>query len=429
MSIKHTNNKFIEKAKLVHGDKYDYSKVEYINNRTNVTIICSEHGEFEQIPTHHLRGEGCPKCKYKKLSQCQLFSINEIIDRFKKTHKDKYDYSKVIYKGIESKVCIICPEHGEFWQSPWTHIKGCGCPKCASTLSLYENELLNILRKWLGDENVFERVRSLFGDRKEYDIVIPSHKLCIEYNGLYWHSDKFNRMNKNYHLQKTIECEKNGYQLIHIFEDEYIKHRNIVLSKLKNILGIYNNSQKINARKCFVKEINNEISKEFLEKNHIQGYANARLHLGLYYENNVIAVMSFKKSNTKNEWELSRFATDNNLIVRGGGGKLFKYFIRKYNPEIVKSFADRRWSYDNANNLYRKLNFELDKILPPDYKYFDSKKTTLERIHKFNCRKKRLNKKYGLPLTMTEREMTNHLKFYRIYDCGLLKYVWKNNKI
>ena len=423
------NCEFIEKSKLIHGDKYDYSKVEYITNRTPVVIICPEHGEFEQVPYHHLGGEGCPKCKYKFISQNQKLPDNEVLKRFRETHGNKYDYSKMCYTSVDNKVCIICPEHGEFWQEPWAHIKGCGCSKCASTLSLNETELLNKIKEWVGENNVLERVRSLFNDRKEYDIVIPEKKICIEYNGLFWHSSKFERMTKDYHLQKTIKCNENGYRLIHIFEDEFVNNKEIVLSKLKHILNKNEDLIKIGARKCIVNEINKEIAKQFLVKHHIQGFVNSSVYLGLYFKNELVGVMLFKRENLKtNNWELTRFAINNNYNISGGGGKLFSYFIKKYTPNSVKSFADRRWSQDEPKNLYRQLGFVLDEILPPDYKYFNSKSTELKRIHKFNCRKERLSKKYNLPISLTEREMTQQLKIYRIYDCGLYKYVWSANK-
>jgi hypothetical protein len=132
--------------------------------------------------------------------------------------------------------------------------------------------------------------------------------------------------------------------------------------------------------------------------------------------------MTFK-SFKNDEWELTRFATDNNYICCGVGGKLFKYFVNRYNPNLVKSFADRRWTL-SEDNLYTKMGFELDGILKPDYRYVYSSKPT-ERIHKFNFRKQTLHKKYGLPLTMTESKMAKELGYYKIWDCGLYRYVWK----
>ena len=132
-SYKKTTNEFIEEAKKVHGERYDYSKVKYINNKTEVCIICKEHGEFFQKPIYHLRGSGCPTCnkpKFNVIRKTPLMTTNEFIEKANKIHNNKYDYSKVSYKGTKIKVRIICPIHGEFLQKPNNHLNGQGCPKC-----------------------------------------------------------------------------------------------------------------------------------------------------------------------------------------------------------------------------------------------------------------------------------------------------------
>lgn len=121
---------FISEARLVHGDKYDYSKVEYVNNTTKVCIICPIHGEFWQIPKQHLKGCGCYKCANINNGKSYILPQNEVITRFHNIHNDKYDYSKVKYSNYHKKVCIVCPTHGEFWQTPSNHINGQGCPLC-----------------------------------------------------------------------------------------------------------------------------------------------------------------------------------------------------------------------------------------------------------------------------------------------------------
>ena len=127
-----STKKFIEKAHKVHQDKYDYSKTEYRKTNEKVCIICPIHGEFWQTPNHHLQGCGCPKCG--RLQSTTKLTYNEFIEKAKKVHGDKYDYSKVIYRGWDEKVCIICPIHGEFWQQSCAHIaRGHGCPQCAMT--------------------------------------------------------------------------------------------------------------------------------------------------------------------------------------------------------------------------------------------------------------------------------------------------------
>jgi hypothetical protein len=178
------------------------------------------------------------------------------------------------------------------------------------------------------------------------------------------------------------------------------------------------------ARKCLIKEINKCLSINFLNKYHIQGYGKCTKTYGCFYEDNLIGVMSFL--NGKNDkWELVRFASDYNYICSGIGGKLFQYFIKENNPQEVKTFADRRWTINENDNLYTKIGFKLDKILKPDYHYIDSAKPT-ERIHKFNLRKRTLHKKYGLPFNMKESEMVKNIGYIKIWDCGLYRYIWKN---
>ena len=430
---KMTTEEFILKARKVHGDKYDYSKVTYMNSATKVCIICPEHGEFWQQASVHLLGHGCPACSGLKRP-----STEEFIEAARKVHGDRYDYSKVEYKDKNTKVCIICPIHGEFWQRPHNHIHGRqGCPECGKKYaqewrkndyssfitsskerfgenysfphidSEYENShsKLTIKCNKCGNEfikiacdhitspnggcrhcyyskskaeeeisnfilNILQKGSQVrLGDREllhgnEIDILIPSKNLAIEFNGLYWHGYK----DRNYHLLKTERCDKIGVRLIQIFEDEYTFHKDIVLSKLKHILGKDYDLEKVYGRNCTIKEITYQESSDFLSANHIQGKCKSTVYIGAFQGKALCGVMTFLKT-TGNEWELTRFATDITKQSIGVGGKLFKYFIRKYSPELVKSFADRRWTVDSENNLYRRLGFCLDSVLRPDYKY------------------------------------------------------------
>ena len=129
-----TTENFIEKAKKVHCNKYNYSKVEYKGCNEKICIICPEHGEFWQIPSSHLSGKGCSKCYNKKRGNKLKLTTEQFIEEAKQIHGDKYNYSKVNYVNRKTKVCIICPIHGEFWQSPSCHIfNKNGCPKCCKT--------------------------------------------------------------------------------------------------------------------------------------------------------------------------------------------------------------------------------------------------------------------------------------------------------
>ena len=388
------NNIFIEKARQIHNDKYDYSKVNYVNSRTKVCIICPTHGEFWQTPHNHLKGYGCAECGKEK-SHLSKITTEDFIVKSKEIHGNKYDYSKACYKTCDTKVCIICPEHGEFWQTPSNHINGSGCPKCANekrkNTLLKDTKLFIDAATLIHGEKTEDEIISLFSEIEhqqhnreilngmEIDIFIPPLKLGIEYNGLRWHSEEFGKDHR-YHLDKLNKCNEQGIKLIQIFEDEWINHRDICESKLKQICGL-NTNPKIYARKCEIREISNKNEVyEFLDKNHIQGRTGFTIALGAYYQNNLVGVMTFKKEK-EGYWDLNRFATDINYQCVGIGGKLFKHFTRNYPFIEIKSFADRRWTTDPTNNLYTKLGFDFDSYVPPSYWYYNPKINPYIRFH------------------------------------------------
>ena len=156
MPRKLTTEEFIEKAKKIHGDKYDYSKVEYKNSDEKVCIICSDHGEFFQRPNDHIRSNGCPLCKNKGKIDTKNF-----IEKAEKVHGSRYNYSKVEYKNSKENVCIICSDHGEFFQRPNYHNLGSGCPRCAF------DSVGDTMR--LTTENFIERAKDVHGDNYDYD--------------------------------------------------------------------------------------------------------------------------------------------------------------------------------------------------------------------------------------------------------------------
>ena len=419
-----STSEFIEKARLFHGDTYNYSKVNYVNAKTKVCIICPEHGEFWQEPFSHTIGCGCPKCGAKKIGEAKRLNTESFITNSNQIHCGKYDYSKVEYITSKEPVVIICPKHGEFQQTPDAHIHGSGCPCCANSMSSPENEISTFLVDEMRLE-VKKRDRVVIKPM-EIDLYLPQINIGIEYNGLYWHSEKFKDCNTHL-LDKTLKCKDKGVRLIHIFEDEWLNKRDIVLSKIKHLCSMDGDLPKIFGRKTEIRKITKKEGNIFLDKFHIQGDGIASLYYGAFYQDKLIAVMSFKQ-NRKNHWELTRFASDYNYVYCGVGGKLFKHFINDQNPETVKSFADRRWTMDEENNLYTQIGFKFDQYIPPDYKYFINGKC--QRIHKFNLRKKNMLKHYGstydLNENMTEKEMATKIGFLRVYDCGLIKYIWKN---
>lgn len=177
---KHTKETFFEKAKKIHGDKYDYSKVNYKNNKTKVCIICPIHGEFWQRPDHHLHGQGCKKCSDLIRFENKKVYQEDWIKAADELHHHKYDYSKINYINANTKVCIICPKHGEFWQKPASHMQGNGCPICNE--SVLEREIITFLE----NENIkYEyRYHTEWLGNLELDFYLPEYNLAIECQGL-----------------------------------------------------------------------------------------------------------------------------------------------------------------------------------------------------------------------------------------------------
>lgn len=166
---------FIQKATKVHGLRYDYSKTIYIKNQTKICIICPEHGEFWQTPHNHLSGQGCPKCAGVK-----NYTTLTWVEAAKKIHGDKYDYSKVVYERSNKKVCIICPEHGEFWQTPNNHLRKRGCFKCNKNHNRYNNEKwINEAKKIHGDKYDYSLVEYR-GAKEKIKIICPKHGIFYQ---------------------------------------------------------------------------------------------------------------------------------------------------------------------------------------------------------------------------------------------------------
>ena len=209
---------FIERAKKVHGDKYDYSKTEYISPRKKICIIDKEFGEFWMMPYAHLNGQGCPSRRGEKISKANSKSKEKFIEDAIQIHGDKYDYSKTEYINSSTKICIICPIHGEFWQRPKDHTQGIGCPVCKS--SHLEMEIKN----WLDNNNVeyvYQYRDKIFG-LQSLDFYLPKYNIAIECQGeqhfrpvkYFGGIKEYNKVKKLDKIKKEI-CDKNGIRLIY----------------------------------------------------------------------------------------------------------------------------------------------------------------------------------------------------------------------
>lgn len=421
-SQKLTTEDFIGKSMEVHGNKYDYSKVNYINSKTKVCIICPEHGEFWQEPSSHLSGRKCNECAKIVSANKRKMTLNEFVCKAQLIHRNRYDYTNSIYNGISEYIDIKCPSHGVFKQIASYHLSGNGCQQCAQeiTNSASEKELFDFIGSLYGGI-IMHNYRKILDDNKELDIYLPSKNIAFEFDGLYWHNEK-NQPLRSYHLQKTKECSEKGVQLIHIFEDEWIYKKEIVKSRIRNLLGLTPN--KIYGRKCVIRKVDTITSKKFLNDNHIQGYCNSTLKYGLYFNNELVSLMTFGKKrrnlgsrHIEGHYELLRFCNKLNTNVVGGASKLFKHFLKEVNPTNVISYADRRWS---NGNLYDKLGFSMTHSSQPSYFYVINDK----RQNRFLFRKDTLIKQ-GYDKSKTEHQIMLDRGIYRIYDCGCLVYEYQ----
>jgi hypothetical protein len=295
---------------------------------------------------------------------------------------------------------------------------GTCCSKCGgiTTGSIKENELRNYIIEELGIE-VKSNDRIIL-DNQEIDILIANKNIGIEFNGLYWHNDLL--LPKNYHLCKSNLAKEKNIMLIHVFEDEWMHKKEIVKNRIRHLLNL--STSKVFARKCQIRTVKTKEERDFLNDNHIQGYAPSAIKLGLYYKDELISIMTFSRPNIskghKNKtgyWELLRFCSKKEISVVGAAGKLFSHFIKTNNPEQVMSFSDKRWG---KGDLYPTLGFEFAGDTEPNYWYVDL--SSLRRIHRFSLRKNNKDEQ-----SLTEIENRRNQGYLRIWDCGSSKWVWK----
>lgn len=329
------------------------------------------------------------------------------------------------YEGGKKKPykwkCVVCGE--EFID----FIIDGKLPRCKTCYPKIKSNLESIITSFLSENsiNFVKNTRTVIPPF-ELDFYLPDQKLAIELNGLYWHSELSGGKSKNYHLNKTVECEKRGIRLLHIFEDELLFKREITTRKLLQLCG--KTVKRTYARKCTIHPVDYEAKKRFLEDNHLQGNDSSSVSLGLFNGSELVSLMTFSKgrkclnSRTQpNRWELSRFCGVCDMVVVGGASKLLKFFETNYKPDKIVTYADRRWS---KGGLYKTLGFDFVRFSPPSYWYF--KYGYYDRFHRFSFNKKALVKKLKIfNPELTEWENMQMNGFDRIWDCGT--YVFEKN--
>lgn len=413
---------FIER----YGPRYAYDSwtTDKFSAHTKIDITCPTHGIFSQSINGHLRGHGCPSCKQSKMEATNIEKYG--VSNYNQSHilpesLAKLDDRSWVYAQhitLQRPLTDIAQELGVWPIAIEARLIRFNIPQMyhqhAVGRSVAEKEICQFLTD-MGVE--IETSNRTLIKPKELDIVIHSHKIAIEYCGLYWHSNANERMTAHYHKDKMDACNNAGYRLITIFEDEWLENRDIVKSKIAAILN-KDDRARIFARKSQVVEMNTTDRDMFFSANHIQGSGPGSLTYGLLSDNKIVAAMTFiRKSN--NCWILNRYATSCSVI--GGFTKLLKHFERNNEWREILSFADLRWS---VGNVYEACGFDLDGKVPPDYAYVIGS----ERIHKFNFRHSRLKVRMGDEYNPNESESQNAARagLYKIYNCGLLRYTKKN---
>lgn len=424
---------WVERFRSVHGDRYDYSAVEFIEYKQPVKIRCHEHGEFLQTPDNHYRGkQGCPKCKGQRIRKIKQMPVREFIRRATEVHQGKFLYKNVQFTNVLSGVVeITCLLHGVFTQSPVNHLAGkIGCTKCNNKASKGEEAVATYMALFGA---VTRRDHDILSPR-ELDVYLPGQNVAVEYCGDYWHSlDSLEavRVRKNRHHQKYQDCKDKGIRLFTIYESEWINRNYAIRRLLRNALG--KSKGKLMARKCELRSVPLTDAKEFYERYHPQGGAGNGEHYGLYWRDKLVACMRFThgandRGHAKERvWTLTRYAT--RITVAGAASRLFKAFITEHKPQEVKSFSDNRYF---EGGMYQQLGFVLEEETGPDYQVWSPKLGLRPKTHYQRRVLAQRLKEHGFeegfdPDTdpRSEAEVTFLMGCRRLYDCGKKRWVWR----
>lgn len=295
------------------------------------------------------------------------------------------------------------------------------CTKChpiSESTSISKEEVYKFIKKNYSGE-IIQNSKVL--NSYEIDIYLPQMGIGFEYNGVWWHSDKYKT--PDYHLNKIKTAREKSIKIYSIWEDDWLIKNDIcksfILNKLKG------NIRKIYARKCRIVGVSSKESRNFLINNHLQGDCSSSVRLGLYYEDELVSLMTFSNPRLPlggggDFMELTRFCNKIETTVIGSASKLFKFFLRNYNTDKIISYSDNLIS---EGEIYEKLGFYQSGESKPGYWYLINKK----RVHRFNWRKHKLVK-MGYDVNKTEGEIMNELGYQRVYNGGNKKWIYENKK-
>lgn len=433
-------NEYKEKVKLTNNEKYGtewYFQTDAFKNKSIETNL-EKHGV-----EHHMKSkEFIEKIKQKNIN---IWGVDNFVktEEFKKIMNDYYNSNKFIeniksqkakrdkkeieyYSNYNKKYKLVKIENDEltfkcpdcdndykinkqlfYLRNKNNHICCTICNKTdGKNTSHLEKELLSYIKE-IYDNEIIENYKNKY----EIDIYLPKINLGIEFNGIWFHCENFK--NKTYHQDKTFYFKNLNINIFHIWEDDWLYKNDIIKSMILNKLG---KSNRIYARKCEIKEINDSLLiKDFLNKNHLQGAISSSTQIGLYYNNELVSLMTFGKSRNKNnEIEMLRFCNKLNTSIVGGFSKLLKYYINNYNFVKLISYADISHS---TGDLYLKNDFILDHITNIGYYWCKNG----VKFNRFRFRKSILVKN-GNDSNKSENEIMHELNYYKLYNCGNYKF-------
>ena len=370
--------------------------------------VCSKGHEWEvKVQNRAKQGSGCAVCSGRVVSPGfnDLATLNPGLAA--QWHPDNDKGPGDVSPGSNHKVKWMCASGHEWAATVIDRRMGTGCPQCGRWVSTPETELA----EWLSTVTTVETSNRSLIHPMELDIYLPERSVAIEFNGLYWHTEK--RVGRSKHLSKTQACEEAGVTLIHVWEDDWKYRKEVVKKTLLRKIGL-SDEMKVNARDLTCSPATSKEARVFLDENHIQGYAAGRSY-ALRDGEGVIRAVLVVKHRKEGPHEIIRFAT--NALVRGGFTKLLAYVEKQLDVQEWVTFAARDVS---TGRLYESSGFTVSGETPPDYWYVVGDR----REHKFNYRKDRFRKDPYLLYAdgLTERQLAELNGLERIYDAGKIRY-------
>lgn len=384
-----------------------------------------------KIMNHKKYGSvGCPACN---INVAYSDKREEVIKRI----EDKGYVILSAYEGIKNSVKVLhrsCTV-AHIWKALPSNLANC-MGQCKICYNINSSATIT----GVTDKNYFSLLDKFVSnfDNIELNFKIKNYVSSFRYEKTAVLLVSFNQYregiikNKKYFIDMKNEYKKEGYRLIIIYENEFREKSEIIISKIKNITH-QQRLPSIMARKCTIKEIDPEIKSKFLDQHHIQGKSPSNINLGAFFEDKLIAVMTFvkprvllgfKNKNYDGIFELARYVSDNNYLTPGMASKLLAYFKNNYNWKEIFSYADLRWS---DGDIYFKLGFKLDSIVMQNYHYIINGKIK----HRWGYRKDKLKELFVEKYDPSLTEYKNMINFGydRVWDCGNLKFIMKNETI